>query len=610
MVLVYPPDPGAEPVPPWSTALLSQRDLSLRIPLNYVTYPGVSVTKACFGKNVFDDASAMRCWSNLFATGFRRFILDLYWDDTRRVWAFCPVQLSSNASSILSITASTAQLTARSGPAHSGSLTVLDERQVDSSLVVPSATRAATSTNTPAPASVDALFHVGPYSCSQSLDLSSFTTVLADYMANTGNNLQAIVTYLTLNLHVAAPSPSTDAPQLSSSNVPAYGQLVGNLLNVNLSNYLYTPRLLRQDRANLNSSWYTATDDHLPQDAYFNTTTVGNGDFSTSNGWPSESILEFSKKTYRLAAEYGQIDPQLSLYNFTGDAGLIFSEFAFQASPGSQLTSNDDQSCFFNYYDDTIAAHNNSWAVSSQLNISRSEDVFNDGSGITSSYNLTACGISPLLNETLFNKTANEDYRLYQTIAYSSIWSWAAGEPRNISSSDDKSMHIRCAAFDAEASGRWHVADCKQKHYAACRVGNEPYVWRISSNKAAYSPSDETCPSGSSFDVPRTALENQHLLSAVQQRRGEDRSDTIVWLNFNSLDISGCWVNGISTRCPYQNGVDTKRKLIVPIVAAVIVFVVTGLTLFVKCAANRQKSRTGRRRKRANDGWDYEGVPS
>jgi hypothetical protein len=48
----------------------------------------------------------------------------------------------------------------------------------------------------------------------------------------------------------------------------------------------------------------------------------------------------------------------------------------------------------------------------------------------------------------------------------------------------------------------------------------------------------------------------------------------------------------------------------VPTVAAVIVFVIAVLMVFVKCAANRQSYTRARRRKTSDEGGDYEGVPS
>jgi hypothetical protein len=73
----YDPSPGVGPDNLHFTRLLSQRDLSFTIPINYVTPPGVSFAAACFGMNVFQENSFGRCFSNLLAIGFRRFELDL-----------------------------------------------------------------------------------------------------------------------------------------------------------------------------------------------------------------------------------------------------------------------------------------------------------------------------------------------------------------------------------------------------------------------------------------------------------------------------------------------------------------------------------------------------
>ena len=88
-----------------------------------------------------------------------------------------------------------------------------------------------------------------------------------------------------------------------------------------------------------------------------------------------------------------------------------------------------------------------------------------------------------------------------------------------------------------------------------------------------------------------------------------DVEDELLWVDFNDLDIEDCWVIGQNSTCPYQDQkVGQGREVVVPTVAAVVVFVLAILTVFIKCAANRRNTR--RRRKRVDDGWDYEGVPS
>lgn len=458
--------------------------------------------------------------------------------------------------------------------------------------------------------SANGLVQVGQYTCTTSIDLPVLAAVLAEYLSSSQNTLEAIMTYLDLNLHVAATPLNTSPQELNSSSLPASRELISNLLNVNLSSYLYTPTLLAADRLNLNSSWFTSSNDI--QSDYFNTTRNAKGQLMTDNGWPSESLVEL-RHAYRLLASYGQIDPQLNRYNFSGDESVIFPQNTLLNDRLIQYSQsgNIDQGCYFDPSITSILGRNNSWAVSSQILLPSTAFGF-DNMTIPSISNLTSCGISPLLNETLLSTTADINAHPYQRVAYSSIWTWAPGEPRNVSSNESNSENLRCAAMDASQNGRWHVADCSERKYAACRVRNEPYIWKLYSNKGTYSTSAELCANDQNFSVPFTALENSHLLSVVQARRlSSDDKDPTIWVNFNSLDVASCWVVGINTPCPYQsNTVDVhNRAVIVPTVAGIIVIVITALTVFTKCAANKQNTKSKRRR-RAGDGWDYEGVPS
>src|SRR6266480_2713089 len=317
---------------------------------------------------------------------------------------------------------------------------------------------------------------------------------------------------------------------------------------------------------------------------YFDTTLNSENILTTTNGWPSESYVEFSKQ-YRLIVGYGSIDPQVAAYNFSGDENTMFAHNDFaSAQTVTYGAGHVEQGCFFNNDTTTIAASNNSWAVTTNLQIP-TVAISNDN--LSSLSNLTSCGISPLLNDTLSNTTtADQTITPYQSIAYNSIWSWFTGEPRNVSSSEPNSNLIRCALLDETLGGRWRVADCTEKHLAACRAANSPYVWRLSSSRGTYSSSSNSCPAGTSFEAPRTGLENAHLFAVAMQYLTSDKSDMGFWINFNSLDVEGCWVSGVNASCPYSESRDlSNRTVVIPTVAAVIVFLIAVLTLFVKCAS-------------------------
>ena len=77
--------PGQDAIPSIDEerVTLSQRDLSITIPINFMTVPGVSLSAACFGNLVFAEGGLARCFSNLLSVGFRRFEVDLLVASTR-----------------------------------------------------------------------------------------------------------------------------------------------------------------------------------------------------------------------------------------------------------------------------------------------------------------------------------------------------------------------------------------------------------------------------------------------------------------------------------------------------------------------------------------------
>lgn len=108
-------------------------------------------------------------------------------------------------------------------------------------------------------------------------------------------------------------------------------------------------------------------------------------------------------------------------------------------------------------------------------------------------------------------------------------------------------------------------------------------ISQITDLKQGYA--DEACTDGYSFAVPRTALENAYLTQAIRTS-SEARSETLgnVWVDFNDLSNDQCWVIGADTTCPWlQESSDIQtRDIVVPSVAAVIVLVISVLTLIAK----------------------------
>ena len=139
--------------------------------------------------------------------------------------------------------------------------------------------------------------------------------------------------------------------------------------------------------------------------------------------------------------------------------------------------------CFFNPTTSEIAQVNSSWAVASIGDGGLSApNAFE--STLTEAQNLTACGITPILNHTLNGLTADQNATLYKDYVRSTIWSWGQEQPINTSTSGEMSTY-RCAALNS-SSGYYQVAQCADNHYGACRIGLQPYSWEITSTNTPY----------------------------------------------------------------------------------------------------------------------------
>ncbi|PBP24077.1 Lectin C-type domain protein [Diplocarpon rosae] len=541
----YTPGDNALQVAPYTTVLLSQRDLSLRVPINFVTTPGVSLTAACFTDNRYEDDSSANCLSNLLSIGFRRFVIDLYWDESRNVWSFCPVAIpasipdlspfstltissntttSSSSSSLASGTSSFTFTTSTS----SSTNRALQPRQDTTSTTTSSLSSFSTSVAILADSSLSNILpsitsipdlptqpfvSIGPYVCTTTINLSVFYTQFLDYIQKTENTLQAHLIYLILNIHASSSTNSPNSPAPEPSNLPTGSNLLGYQFMANLSDFVYTRTNLFSDRSNLNSSWYGVSREiYTPVEGYYQTVSSAEGILSTEDGWPSESYIELARSK-RLLLGWGTVDPQMAGYNFSGDSDIIFPngfiedvETNVSATADGNLTSG----CFFRNDTVDLAKTNSSWAVSTTVPdfnypITASADInpLLDLTQIT-----TSCGISAQLNNTLLSVPAFVDPVPYQSFSYATIWSWAPNEPRNTSDLD--SDVFRCAISNRDLSGRWIVDDCTQKRYAACRARGQPYNWTLTPITTPYNTAERHCPQSYDFAVPRTALENSY----------------------------------------------------------------------------------------------------
>ncbi|RVX75740.1 hypothetical protein B0A52_00096 [Exophiala mesophila] len=633
MALVYAPDPGTLPDEQWEVIYLSSRDASSAIPINFITHPGVYLTPACFANGVYDDIPAQTCISNLLALQFRRFVVDLYWDTINRQLSLCPVELpplAGNASSGLSVDISAlSSLTATNTPVASttpptgGSPVKRQTEDPSLNTTTPTANVTTSATST-MPASIPTttgvggttLLEIGKYRCSLDLNLDSIISLLSSFFSNTSDTLSVRLAYLDLNLHAAAPftAPGEPAGNVTGQKLPILEELAGSQLSSAFPRALFTPEQLAEDRRDLGRSWYRNSFSQSTDTSYFEELRGSGHNNFTLDGWPGEAWLLLSDNR-RLLASWGQIDPQMQLYNFQEDAASVFPAGYINADTNISVddTNSIDTGCFYRIDEFEVNQINSSWATATFRE--SIPDSLSDTIG-----NLTSCGISSVLNSSLSGTVTQDNLAPYKSFAEATVFGWARGEPRNVSRQGGGGSNNgnRCAIIDSTSgyNGHWRVDNCQSRHRVACRARHQPYVWNISTMSVPFGAAPDVCPDGSTFQLPRTGLENTYL---YQRILGESMtSDTNdgnsmlegVWINFNSLDFPNCWTSGgPNATCPY---VDTsseqrQRNVLIPAIAALIVLLLSVLTLLVKCNENRRNSRT---RRRGDNGWDYEGVPS
>jgi hypothetical protein len=603
-----------------------------------VVRPRISFAFACFVDNQYEDQATQQCFSNLLAMGFRRFSIDLYLDADRNFWSLCPAQFppagkSSSSSTMVSLASSSARVL--SNAQLSTEIGVHNEnvpRTASPTTSRVGASLTTTQLTTPSPKRMeflpravedDALVHIGNVACTKSIGLGTLTEVLSGYFMSTADTLNAALVYLDLNLHVAAGSSSNPGQVFNESNMLSGANIISNIINVNLSSYIYSPANLNQDRHNLNTTWLTVDPLEISYANYYDIDIQPGGISTTPNGWPTETYVEF-KRGLRLIVSFDVISPEVEGYNFTADANTIFpSNFTSSLVSESWSDGGTPTHCFFNPSIVSMQPEtNSSWAFSPDLLTSDNLGASNETISVLE--NLTSCGVSPFINQSLANgTTAERNIAPFSIIAQSTIWSWAPGEPSNSSVLEGSNTATRCAGFIPSLNGRWKATDCASKYRAACRYSYSPYAWTMTSSRYSFSDAVDQCPGNSSFAVPRTALENTYLLAAARSflsslgrdaddNDADDRADEPIFLNFQSLVTPDCWVVGVNATCPYSKNADEvrTRTVVVPTVAAVIVFAVAALTFFVKCAANRRNARRRRRRKHGGERGDYEGVPA
>lgn len=533
-------------------------------------------------------------------------MIDLYWDTQNQWFGLCPVEIpnqsgNGSADAEYQMPTPSAILSRRQNTTQSTTTLAANSTSVTSTAIPPVRTGNDGSS----------IYQLGPYQCSNGLTLKQIAGVFNDYLQDTANTVNARMLMWILNIRLASTTedPTGTRGQIPANLLPNSSSLVSSSLG-DFKDLMYTPAALIKDRSNLNSSWYRRSSaNEYPLSAYFTTYTLANGDLATDDGWPDPDFIQVVRGK-RLLIGFGEIDQGMRGYNYSNDGNEIYSPNYLSSAQSITFDTNGELNagCFYNPNDFDVSSVNNSWAIS---NI----NTVNPPNLGDAADNLTTCGFSQLLNVTIDGVTADQNAVPYQSYGNNAIFSWAYNQPENDSSigAKDDGDEFRCALMVSNGSyrGHWRTQYCTDKYRVACREGTSPYRWSLSSFTVAYSAGDGACRGDTTFDVPRTGLENTYLYNKIlsESTNSPDLLDG-VWINFNSLDKEGCWVTtGVNGTCPYFEDASAvhSRQILIPAIAALIVLVLTVLTILAKCSANARSSRA---RRKGDGGWDYEGIPS
>jgi hypothetical protein len=333
-----------------SSALRSQRDLAMNTSINRIEYPAINLASSFFGNN-FTDAKVQDIGSVL-NMGYRRLVLDVYWDGSRGNWQLCPDTIPN-----ADLTQHVARIPDMTQPVASTNNSTIVQP-------LPSLRKRASSqpSISPMPVSQASLLPsikkevfanrferlqsdvtLGSYTCTTWITFRHFMNYVNLYLNGVDplrNRANTDIFFLILNLNnlnvnssSGSQSINTD-PQwtnnLSANQSLSLRQTIDSSIDQSLlkTPRVYTPQNLTADRSNLSASFNTTG---LP---YFTTEmNTTSHTLTTDNGWPPWFYL--IEKQVQLLVGFGDnLLPSDSNYNVQDDANYIFDQ---QALSGGSL---------------------------------------------------------------------------------------------------------------------------------------------------------------------------------------------------------------------------------------------------------------------------------
>lgn len=472
--------------------LRTQRDLALNVTIDHWLWPTLNMNSAYFGNDY--STEKLNNVQQVMAMGYRRLVLDLYWDSGRRQWQLCPAASMNDNS----------------------------------------------------------------YTCATSENsFRQFMQQVNDYMISTNVSAAPAETdllFLVFNLH-----------PLQSSNTAVSSRQQGNSLSDTIidiigTDRIYTPSKLEQDRRN---------------------GTVGH------DSWPTWHHLISDKVQLLLGLGSNELGNSSS-YNTGVDLDMIFGENQLLDVTAVDTSSNLSQSLSH------CTSNNGSWATL----IDRPSDPFVYNTTLKATY----CGYSPYFTTSNYTSSTTTNHSIIthlQDNVLGTIWSWDVGQPM-------ASSNPHCTMIQ-RWNGRWRSGLCTELLRVACRHKEDPNKWMLTATYVSYDRAFSACPDNYVFDVPRVAVQNKQLFHVLQadllQNGPHDEGINnplhhLFWINLNTGSNGACWVVGLYSTCWWlrEEGAAFANLIRTSAVAGVIILILVGIFIWVKCARS-WRSRKARSRK-------------
>ncbi|KAI9277154.1 hypothetical protein BDA99DRAFT_495024 [Phascolomyces articulosus] len=596
--------------------LRTQRDIGLNVTIDRWLWPAIDLRSAYFGNDY--SAQKLSHVEDIIYMGYRRLVVDIYWDPDRHTWQLCPVKLPSSALSRKS-KRSDNKVSPTTTPSSSPLVGAAKKNNHNNSST--SLHRAASSTtgrivNNLIPISTEDV-DIGQYKCAPWYTFQQFLDSVNHYLTATDITTapsETSLLFLVLNLHQLTSSNNNSNDGAGDND--SLGEIIRSTIvgtDRNTSR-LYTPNDLIRNRQNLTASFdpQQREGSTLQEEDSLPIFDPNAGELNSDSAWPTFIYLIQRDIQLLVGFGYNELPTNTNYNHLQQDEDTIFN--STQLGAGWYMNQVNLTDMEVSGWADCSRPSNNTYVLptstgnvtsgtspseepmsSDDTILSWSWVYMNDWNNAPFSYNTTLkavqCGYSPYF--TMQNYTDdNSDYSTNDTTHLAdnilgTIWSWDIGEPK-ISSNPHCAMIQRW-------NGRWRAGDCTELLRVACRHKDDPNKWLLTQTYVSYDRAFSACPDDYVFDCPRIPQQNRMLLNSLAQdfeQNGAKDEDTrnilhhLFWINLNSGNNGSCWVVGLFSTCWWMtDNANVFQKLIrTSAIAGAIVLILVGIFTWIKCA--------------------------